>query len=64
MKKLTLSALTVALTFAEGTETVTGGAIVDITGLSMTTALGDTFSTPWANVVTGATNTWTEVNAA
>ena len=53
-----------ALTFAQGTETVTGGAIVDITGLSMSTALGDPFSTPWANVVTGATNTWTEVNAA
>ena len=59
-----VSVSTVAMTFAEGTETVTGGAIVDITGLSMTSALGDTFSTPWANVVTGASNTWTEVNAA
>ena len=37
---------------------------VDITGLSMTSALGDVFSTPWANVVTGASNTWTEVDAA
>ena len=53
-----------ASTFAEGTETVTGGAVIDITGLSMATALGDTFSTPWANVVTGASNTWTEVDAA
>ena len=26
--------------------------------------LGDTFETPWANVVTGASNTWTEVDAA
>jgi hypothetical protein len=59
-----VSVSTVALTFAEGTETVSGGAIVDITGLSMATALGDTFETPWANVVTGASNTWTEVNAA
>jgi len=59
-----VSVSTVALTFAEGTETVTGGAVVDITGLSMATALGDPFSTPWANVVTGASNTWTEVNAA
>ena len=59
-----VSVSTVALTFAEGTETVTGGAVVDLTGLSMTTALGDPFSTPWANVVTGASNTWTEVNAA
>ena len=59
-----VSVSTVALTFAEGTETVSGGAIVDITGLDLTTALGDTFETPWANVVTGASNTWTEVNAA
>ena len=59
-----VSVSTVALTFAEGTETATGGAIVDVTGVSMATALGDPFSTPWANVVTGASNTWTEVNAA
>ena len=59
-----VSVSTVALTFAEGTETVSGGAIVDITGLDLTTALGDTFETPWANVVTRASNTWTEVNAA
>jgi len=59
-----VSVSTVALTFAEGTETVSGGAIVDITGLDLTTALGDTFETPWANVVTEASNTWTEVNAA
>jgi len=59
-----VSVSTVALTFAEGTETATGGAVVDLTGLSMATALGDSFSTPWANVVTGASNTWTEVNAA
>ena len=59
-----VSVSTVALSFATGTETATGEAIVDVTGLSMATALGDTFETPWANVVTGATNTWTEVNAA
>ena len=59
-----VSVSTVALTFAEGTETATGGAVVDLTGLSMATALGDPCSTPWANVVTGASNTWTEVNAA
>mgnify|MGYP001476374578 CR=1 FL=1 len=50
--------------FAEGTETATGTAVVDITGLSMSIDVSDTFSTPWANVVTGASNTWTEVNAA
>ena len=54
-----VSVSTGALTFAEGTETATGGAIVDITGLTMTSTLGDPFSTPWANVVTGASNTWT-----
>jgi hypothetical protein len=59
-----VSISTVALTFAEGTETATGGAIVDLTGVSMATVLGDTFETPWANVVTGASNTWTEVDAA
>jgi hypothetical protein len=59
-----VSVSTVALTFAEGTETATGTAVVDITGLSMSIDVSDTFSTPWANVVTGASNTWTEVNAA
>jgi hypothetical protein len=59
-----VSLSTVALSFATGTETATGEAIVDVTGLTMTSALGDPFSTPWANVVTGATNTWTEVDAA
>ena len=59
-----VSVSTVALSFATGTETATGEAIVNVTGLSMVTALGDPFSTPWAKVVTGASNTWTEVNAA
>jgi hypothetical protein len=59
-----VSVSTVALSFATGTETATGGAIVDLTGVSMATALGAPFSTPWANVVTGASNTWTEVDAA
>ena len=59
-----VSVSTVALSFATGTETVEAGALVNVTGLDMTTATGDPFSTPWANVVTGASNTWTEVNAA
>ena len=59
-----VSVSTVALSFAQGTEIATGGAVVDLTGVSMATALGDSFSTPWANVVTGASNTWTEVDAA
>ncbi len=52
------------LNFAEGTESVTGGTVVEATGLSLTVIPGNTFSTPWANVVTGAANTWTEVDAA
>ena len=59
-----VSVSTVALTFAEGTAQGIGEAVVNVTGLDLTTALGDTFETPWANVVTGASNTWTEVNAA
>ena len=39
-----VSVSTVALSFATGTETATGEAIVNVTGLSMVTALGDPFS--------------------
>tara|TARA_Y100001937_G_scaffold37702_2_gene53831 strand:- start:4313 stop:5302 length:990 start_codon:yes stop_codon:yes gene_type:complete len=59
-----VSVSTVALTFAEGTAQGIGEAVVNVTGIDLTTVLGDTFETPWANVVTGASNTWTEVNAA
>ena len=59
-----VSVSTVALSFATGTETVEAGALVNVTGLDMTSVTGNPFSTPWANVVTGASNTWTEVNAA
>ena len=50
--------------FATGTETVEAGALVNVTGLDLSIVTGNPFSTPWANVVTGASNTWTEVNAA
>jgi len=50
--------------FATGTETVIGDSLVNVTGLDLTIVTGNPFSTPWANVVTGASNTWTEVNAA
>ena len=59
-----VSVSTVALTFAEGTTTQTAGATVNVTGVDLSIILGDTFETPWANVVTGASNTWTEVDAA
>ena len=55
---------TVALSFATGTETVEAGSIVNVTGLDLSIVTGNPFSTPWANVVTGASNTWTEVDAA
>jgi hypothetical protein len=59
-----VSVSTVALTFAEGSETVIADALVEPTGTNIVSILGDTFETPWANVVTGASNTWTEVDAA
>ena len=59
-----VSVSTVAMSFATGTETVEGSALVNVTGLDLTIVTGNPFSTPWANVVTGASNTWTEVNAA
>jgi hypothetical protein len=52
------------MTFAEGAVTPTAEAIVNVTGVEFSTTLGNTFETPWANVVTGASNTWTEVDAA
>ena len=59
-----VSVSTVALSFATGTETVEGSALVNVTGLDLSIVTGNPFSTPWANVVTGASNTWTQVNAA
>jgi len=59
-----VSVSTVALTFAEGTTTQSAGATVNVTGADLSIILGNTFETPWANVVTGASNTWTEVDAA
>jgi hypothetical protein len=53
----------VSIQFAEGTETISGSAIVTPTGVEMSVVLGNMRSTPWANVVTGASNTWTEVAA-
>ena len=55
---------TVALSFAEGTATPEAGATVNVTGVNLSIVAGNPFATPWANVVTGASNTWTEVDAA
>ena len=59
-----VSVSTVALTFAEGTTTPTAGATVNVTGVDLSFASGIPFSTPWSKVVTGASNVWTEVDAA
>ena len=59
-----VSVSTVALSFAEGSTTPSGGAVVNVTGLDLSIVPGNPFATPWAKVVTGASNTWTEVDAA
>ena len=59
-----VSVSTVAMSFAAGTATATGGAIVNVAGLDLSIVTGNPFATPWANVVTGASNTWTGVDAA
>ncbi len=59
-----VSVSTVALSFAEGTVTPSAGATVNLTGIDLSIVTGNPFATPWANVVTGASNTWTEVDAA
>ena len=59
-----VSVSTVAISFATGTETVEASSLVNVTGLDFSMVTGNPFSTPWAKVVTGASNTWTEVDAA
>jgi hypothetical protein len=53
----------VSMQFADGTPSTSGSAIVEVTGVEMSAITGNMFSTPWANVVTGASNTWTPVAA-
>jgi hypothetical protein len=53
----------VSMAFADGTATAIGSAVVTPTGVEMSVVLGNMRSTPWANVVTGASNIWTEVAA-
>jgi hypothetical protein len=61
---IVVSLSTVALSFTPGTVTPEAAAVINLTGLESTITLGNTFETPWANVVTGASNTWSEVDAA
>jgi len=53
----------VSMQFTDGDTTETGSAVVTPTGVEMSVVLGNMRSTPWANVVTGASNTWIEVAA-
>ena len=53
----------VSMQFADGDTTETASALVQPTGVELSVVLGNMRSTPWANVVTGASNTWTEVAA-
>ncbi len=58
---ITVAGLSMA--FTDGTATPTAGATVLPTGVEMIASVGSMRSTPWANVVTGASNTWTSVAA-
>jgi hypothetical protein len=53
----------VSMQFADGDTTETASALVTPTGIEMSVVVGNMRSTPWANVVTGASNTWTSVAA-
>ena len=53
----------VSMQFADGTANAIGSVIATPTGVEMSVIVGNMRSTPWANVVTGASNTWTPVAA-
>jgi hypothetical protein len=53
----------VSMQFADGETTETGSAVVTPTGIQMSVVVGNMRSTPWANVATNASNTWTPVAA-
>jgi len=53
----------ISMQFADGDTTETGSAVVTPIGIEMSVIVGNMRSTPWANVVTGASNTWIEVAA-
>ena len=52
-----------SMQFDDGTANTAAGALVQPTGVEMSVVVGNMRSTPWANVVTGASNTWTPVAA-
>ena len=52
-----------SMQFDDGTASAVASANVDVTGIEMSVVVGNMRSTPWANVVTGASNTWAPVAA-
>ena len=59
-----VSATGIGMTFSEASISPTGDALVFPTSLTMTLSLANIYSTPWANVNTNASNTWTGVDTA
>ena len=53
-----------ALTMAMGEETPTANANVTPTGIALTSSIGSSNITAWAEIDIGVTNTWTEVDLA
>jgi hypothetical protein len=53
----------VSMQFVDGDPTVIANADVPVTGIEISAFVGNMRSTPWANVVTNANNTWTPVAA-
>jgi hypothetical protein len=47
-----------------GSVTVTGNADIDVTGIQLQTNTGNPNITAWAEIDTGVSNVWTEVDRA
>ncbi len=51
-------------TSVSGPQSITGDAVVNLTGIQLTGSLASTNITPWSEVDLGVNNTWTEVDLA
>ena len=51
-------------TSSMGSVTVTGTAVLDITGIDLTASIGNPLVTSWQEIDPGVTNNWTEVDLA
>ena len=52
------------MTGSIGSVTIVGTAGIDVTGIQMSTNIGNVIVTPWSEVNLGVSNTWTEVDLA